>query len=82
MFKEKGFRTDVKSYRPISLTRVFCKSMEKLLKIKIVDFLDNNNLISCRQSGFRSGRSTLSQLILTQALITNDVNSHLSTDAI
>ena len=57
--------------------------MEKLLKIKIVDFLDNhNNLISCHQSGFKSCRSTLSQLILTQALITNDVNNRLCSDAI
>ena len=56
--------------------------MEKLLKIKIVDFLDKNNLISCHQTGFRSGSFTLSQLILTQALITNDFNYRLCTDAI
>ena len=82
VFKGIRTRTDVKSYRPISLTSVFCKSMEKLLKIEIVELLDNNNLMSCHQSGFRSGRSTLTQLILTQALITNDVNNRLCTDTI
>ena len=56
--------------------------MEKKQKIKIVDFLDNNNLISRHQPGFRSGRSTLSQLILIQAFITNDANNRLCTDAI
>ena len=59
----------------ISLTSIFCKLIEKLLKIKIVDFLNNNNIILCYQSGFKSGHSTLSQLILTQALIINNVNS-------
>ena len=82
MFKEKGPRTGVKSYRPISLTCAFCKSMEKLLKNKIDDFLDKNNLISCHQSGFSSGHSTLSHLKLTQALVTSDVNNRLCTDAI
>ena len=76
------FRTDVKSYRSISLTSVFCKSMEKLLKIKIVDFLEKNNLILCHQSGARCDRFTLSQLILTQVLIKNDVSNRLCTDAI
>ena len=56
--------------------------MKKLLKIKIVDFLKKNNLISCHQFGFRSGRSTSSQLILAQALITNDVSNRYCTDAI
>ena len=56
--------------------------MEISLKIKDVDFLDKNNLISSHQSGFRSDRSTLSQLILTQALIKNAVNNRLCTDVI
>ena len=82
MFKGKGSRSDFKSYRAISLISVFCKSIEKLLKIKIVDFLDKNSLISCHQSSFRSDRSTLTQIILTKILITNDVNNCLCTSAI
>ena len=56
--------------------------MKKLLEIKIIDFLGKNDLISCHQSGFSCGRSTLSQLMLTQILITNDINNRLCTDAI
>ena len=82
IYKGKGSRVDVKNYRPISLTSVFCKAMEKLLKNIIIDFLDNNNLISSCQSGFRSGRSTLSQLILTQAHIIKDANNRVGTDAV
>ena len=48
VFKRKGYCTSVKSYRPISLTNAFFKSMERLITIKIIDFLEKNNLISCR----------------------------------
>ena len=82
IYKGRGSRVDVKNYRPISLTSVFCKAMEKLLKNIIIDFLDNNNLISSCQSGFRSVRSTLSQLILTQAHIIKDANNRVGTDAV
>ena len=44
IYKGIGSCVNVKNYRPISLTSVFCKTMEKLLKNIIVDFLDNNNL--------------------------------------
>jgi hypothetical protein len=56
--------------------------MEKVIRGKIIDFLDDANLITPCQSGFRNGRSTLSQLILTQAHIVNDFNNRVGTDAI
>ena len=66
IYKGKGSKLDVSNYRPISLTNVFCKLMEKLVRKSIVEHLEANNLISASQSGFRSGRSTLSQPLLSQ----------------
>jgi len=66
IYKGKGSKLDVSNYRPISLTNVFCKLMEKIVRKRIVDYLNANELISAAQSGFRSGYSTLSQLLLSQ----------------
>jgi hypothetical protein len=82
VFKGKGCRLDIHNYRPISLTNVFCKAMEKLIRNKVTKFLEDVELISPQQSGFRCGHSTLSQLILTQAHIVNDFNNRIGTDAV
>ena len=62
IFKGKGSALDVKNYRPISLTNVFCKTLEKLIRNRIIEYLENNHLLSPCQSGFRAGSSTLTQL--------------------
>ena len=53
IYKGKGSMLNVENYRRISLTNVFCKLKETLIRAKIVKFLDANNLISPSQSGFR-----------------------------
>ena len=62
LFK-KGDKKLASNYRPVSLTSVLCKTMEKLIRKKIVDHVKNNNLFSDKQSGFISGRSTVLQLL-------------------
>ena len=59
---------EVKNYRPIRLTNVYCKTLERLVRSK-----SENLLFSC-QSGFRSGLSTLTQLLNAQALIVDNIN--------
>ena len=49
IYKGKGSKLNVENYRPISLTNVFSKLMETLIRTKIVKFLDANNLISPSQ---------------------------------
>ena len=61
---KKGSRYDPLNYRPISLTSVCCKSMERILCQHLTDYLDTNSLLSPHQFGFQSGRSTLKQLLL------------------
>ena len=63
IYKGAGSKADPKNYRPLSLTSVFSKLMEKVVKDEILDFLTTNNLISPDQHGFLPGRSTLSQLL-------------------
>ena len=60
---KKGDKSNVENYRPVSLTSLVCKTMESILKDKIVDFLDENDIIRDTQHGFRRGRSCLTNLL-------------------
>ena len=60
---KKGDKSDPGNYRPVSLTSVICKTMEKLVRNNIVDHMKKNNLFSNMQFGFISGRSTTLQLL-------------------
>ena len=53
-----------KSYRPVSLTSICCKTMERIAGSHSVEYLESNGLLSANQFGFRSGRSTEDQLII------------------
>ena len=62
LFK-KGDKSNPGNYRPISLTSVVCKLMESILRDKIVKFLEENNIITDSQHGFRNKRSCLTNLL-------------------
>ena len=62
LFK-KGAKTDPGNYRPVSLTSIICKLMEKLVKNQRVSHMTKNTLFSKKQFGFISGRSTTLQLL-------------------
>ena len=64
LFK-KASHADPRNYRPVSLTSVCCKAMEKLVAAQLRDFLESNGLLSSCQYGFRANRSTEDQLLLT-----------------
>ena len=49
--------------------------MEKLVHKRIVEHFEANNLISASQSGYRPGRSTLSQPLLSQFKLVDSINS-------
>ena len=59
----KGARNRAENYRPISLTSIVCKIMESLIKEYVMDHIRANILLSSRQYGFISGRSTVTQLL-------------------
>ena len=56
-----GERKLAENYRPISLTSVPCKLMEKLIRNALVDHMTQNNLFSKAQHGFISGKSCITQ---------------------
>ena len=60
---KKDDRVAPENYRPISLTSHVMKTAERVVRRIIVDYLENNNIISNAQHGFRSQRSTLTQLL-------------------
>ena len=62
LFK-KGKKNSAANYRPVSLTSILCKIMEKLIRKKIVDHMTANSLFSNKQYGFFKGRSTTLQLL-------------------
>ena len=60
---KKGDKKQAINYRPISLTSVLIKVFEKIIRDKMVAFLDMNKLITENQHGFRSNRSCLTNLL-------------------
>ena len=50
--------TNPKSYRPISLLPAISKVFERILCERLVNFLEENDLLNKYQAGYRKGRST------------------------
>ena len=53
-----------KNYRPVSLTCVISKVMEKIIRDALVSFFIDNGILSERQFGFVPGRSCTLQLFV------------------
>ena len=60
---KKGSKQDPLNYRPISLTSIACKILERIIRNKIMDHLEANNILTKMQHGFRSNRSCLTHLL-------------------
>lgn len=60
---KKGDKKQSENWRPVSLTCVVCKSMESLVRDKLISHMENNKLFSAHQFGLRSGCSCAMQLL-------------------
>ena len=60
---KKGKKSLPVNYRPVSLTAIPCKVFEHILVSKIWLHLNNHNIITTKQHGFRGGLSCETQLI-------------------
>ena len=57
------------NYRPLALTSCLCKTLERLINKRLICFLESNNHISWFQSGFRSDRNTIDNLLRLETFI-------------
>ena len=63
LLKKAGSRNDPSSYRPISLIQVVSKVFERIIYDELYHYLNENDLLSRHQSGFRPLHSTNTALI-------------------
>ena len=79
---KKGPKHKVGNYRPISLTSILCKILERLIRNEIMDHMESNNLFTKHQHGFRKGHSCVTQLIEVIEDWTEALDQHNSIDTI
>ena len=79
---KKGSRSLPLNYRPVSLTAHEIKIFERIVRVKMVEFLEKNHLLKCNQHGFRKGRSCLTQLLKQYDDILMNMLNHDETDVI
>ena len=56
-------RNKSENYRPVSLTSVICKLLERLIKDHMVEFLVKHQLLNSSQHGFLKARSCLTNML-------------------
>lgn len=79
---KSGDKSCIKNYRPISLASTSCKLLEHIIHKHITGFLDQHNVFTNMQHGFRSGLSTTTQLVEIIHDFASTVNKGQQTDAI
>ena len=79
---KKGSKASPENYRPVSLTSHIIKVFRRVLRSKIVQFIESNNILSPHQHGFRTGLSCLTQLLEHFELILEILESGANADVL
>jgi hypothetical protein len=79
---KRGSRSEIKNYRPVSVTSCCLRVLERIINKNIQHFLSSNNALKDSQHGFRSGRSTDTILLNFYDNITDCVDRGLVIDSI
>ena len=79
---KKGNKKDPANYRPISLTCIVSKVLEKIVSSTLIDHFRINKLLSNKQFGFLKGRSTNIQMICVVNDWTKSLNEGTPVDII
>ena len=79
---KKGSKGDPGNYRPVSLTCVVGKLFERLIKTAICQHLEDNDLLTSAQHGFRAGRSCTTNLLEFLEKVTSSIDEGIPYDII
>ena len=79
---KKGPKKDPLNYRPISLTSVLSKMMERIVVNQLMEYLETNHILSEDQFGLRKGRSVEDQLLLTYEYVLRHLDNSCHVDLI
>ena len=71
--------TDPASYRPISLLEILAKIFEGILNARLMNHLEDNDLLPTMQFGFRRNRSTQDVTNIMTSYLVNNWDRHLKT---
>ena len=70
------------NYRPVSLTSVVCKVMERWVKELVLTWMEQRGMLSDKQHGFMKNRSCVKNLLLSREAWISNVEDRCSTDII
>lgn len=79
---KKGKKNNPANYRPVSLTAICCKILERLIRDETVKYLEDLGLICDDQHGFRGGRSCCTQLLQVMEMWSSWMDQGLAWDCI
>ena len=79
---KKDSRATPANYRPISLTSHIIKAFERVIRKRLVTYLEENKLLFKNQHGFRAHRSCLTQLVAHIDFVMNNQLQNLETDVV
>ena len=77
---KKGDRNTPSNYRPVSLTRISCKTLEHIVFSSIMEHLDHHGILNNFQHGFRKQHSCETQLVNTIEDLARGLNSREQID--
>ena len=72
---KKGSRNKVENYRPVSLTSILCKCLERIIRKQVCTYLISNKLLAPAQHGFVQRRSCLTNLLAFLDEVTNRLDN-------
>ncbi|CAI2737970.1 unnamed protein product, partial [Dicrocoelium dendriticum] len=77
-----GNKQDPANYRPICLTSVVCKNMERIVKCALQLHCEHLNLITPAQHGFRRARSCITNLLIARETWAEAIDTRKRVDVI
>jgi hypothetical protein len=81
LFK-KGNKLEPTNYRPVLLTSIVCKVMEKMIRAVMMNHLISNNILAREQHDFVNGKSCCSNLLEALDFLTRAYDAGIDIDII